>query len=286
MDIQSKLQLVQEKYGPWTAHNIEIAPGIFTIKEDKADRAQQRALIYAGLSTTLLKRKNIKGLKILDLGCLEGGISIALSLQGAKCTGIDVRPGHLAKAEFAAKSLKINQRCKWILGDVTDPSLWLEIGSFDIVICSGLLYHLDAQDILPTLKRINDKCKKNGMAIIDTNIAPQPKQRINIKESTFLYGCEWIEHPEDRNIEERIKHSWSSLENNKAFWLTERSLCNALIMAGFGSVLKQLYPYHEWAHQTRDIWIAMPGESNPNNLPLRADPDPRPIPHPALKIQQ
>ena len=78
---------------------------------------------------------------------------------------------------------------------------------------------------------------------------------------------------------------WSSLNNNEAFWLTERSLTNALILSGFGSVLKPLYPYHEWGHKTRDIWAAMPGESDPKGLPLRKEPDQRPEAHPAL-VQQ
>ena len=34
--------------------------------------------------------KKIKGKKVLDLGCLEGGIAIRLAEKGAKVIGVDV----------------------------------------------------------------------------------------------------------------------------------------------------------------------------------------------------
>ncbi len=282
MTITEKLQQIRQDHGPWTAHNIEISNGIFTISAQPPDRAERRAQLYAGLARTFLRRKSIKGLKILDLGCLEGGISISLAKSGAKCTGIDVRPQHLIKASFAAEALKIKKRCQWIEGDITRPEIWDKINNFDIVICSGLLYHLDANDILPLLKNLRKKCKNNGLAIIDTNIAPNSEELIKTQEGVELWGCKWKEHPPNRTFEERLAQDWSSFSNNEAFWLTERSLTNALATCGFGAITKPLYPYHEWGHKSRDIWLAFPGFSDPIGLPLRKEPDNRPNAHPAL----
>jgi len=165
---------------------------------------------------------------------------------------------------------------------VTDSSLWHRLGQFDLVICSGLLYHLDAADLLPLLRHLHKSCRRDGMAVIDTNIAPEPRVCIELPDQPALWGCHWHEHDPQADDQERLAAGWSSYQNNQAFWLTERSLTNALVTAGFGTVLKPLYPYHEWGHQTRDVWLALPGPANPAGLPLRPDPDPRPWAHPGL----
>jgi SAM-dependent methyltransferase len=281
MLLTEQLAAIRDQHGPWTAHNLELGSGVFTIAPGPPDRAQQRAGLYAGLATTLLRR-SLRGRLILDLGCLEGGISLAFAQLGANCTGVDIRPSHLAKAAFAAQALGLKRRCRWLEADVTDPSLWQRLGRFDLVICSGLLYHLDAADLLPLLRNLRNACRSRGMAIIDTNIAPRPQTCIELPGQLALWGCHWQEHPPDADQQQRMAAGWSSYRNNQAFWLTERSLTNALVSCGFGNVFKPLYPYHEWGHQTRDVWVALPWQANPAGLPLRTDPDPRPVAHPGL----
>ena len=188
-----------------------------------------------------------------------------------------------SQGNVCGRVLRLNHRCRWIQGDVTDSGLWDRLGYFDLVICSGLLYHLDAGDLIPLLQHINTSCKKRGMSLIDTNIAPAPLTSVELPGQPRLWGCHWEEHQPGTNEEERLAAGWSSYLNNQAFWLTERSLTNAIVSAGFGTVLKPLYPYHEWGHQTRDVWIALPGQTNPAGLALREDPDPRPWKHPGLK---
>jgi len=282
MKLVSQLAEIRSRFGNWTAHNIELAPGLFTIAEAPPDRAQQRAALYCGLATTLLKRP-LRGLRVLDLGCLEGGISIALARHAAECTGVDIRRNHLAKAIFASKAMKLDKRCHWIEGDVTDSRLWKRLGQFDLLICSGLLYHLDADSIIPVLHHMHKACRTHGMVIIDTNIAPAPKACFELPDNKQLWGVYWQEHSPEADSRERLAACWSSYQNNQAFWLTERSLTNALVISGFGTVIKPLYPYHEWGHQTRDVWVALPNAANPLGLPLRTEPDTRPWAHPGLQ---
>jgi len=287
MSLTSKLADIRDRLGPWTAHNIEIAPGLFTISPGAPDRAQQRAALYSNLCKTFLRRdlfnRTFIRMRVLDLGCLEGGIGLTFGLKGANVVGVDIRKGHLEKAEFAAKALGITNRCKWILGDVTHGGLWEQLGKFDLVICSGLLYHLDAADLIPLLRRMSRACKSSGFTLIDTNIAPEPKSYYEINDQLRLWGCHWKEHDPQKTYQERLVSGWSSFHNNQAFWLTERSLINAIVASGYEKVFKPLYPYHEWGHQTRDVWIALPGKDNILKLPLRLDPDPRPWAHPALE---
>ena len=281
MSFADQLADIRTEHGPWTAHNLELQPGLFTIAPGPPDRAEQRAALYTNLFRTFQNRP-FRNPRVLDLGCLEGGISLFLARQGARCVGVDIRPSHLAKAAFSARALRLQRRCRWVEADVTDPGLWQSLGRFDLVICSGLLYHLDAGDLLPLLSNLRSACRDHGMALIDTNIAPAPQACVELPGQPPLWGCHWQEHAPEADQQQRLAAGWSSYRNNQAFWLTERSLTNALVSAGFGTVLKPLYPYHEWGHQTRDVWIALPGPVNPSGLPLRADPDPRPWAHPGL----
>ncbi|GCE65668.1 hypothetical protein OMCYN_01614 [cyanobiont of Ornithocercus magnificus] len=281
MDLLSRLESIRSEYGPWSAHNIELAKGIFTISSGSSDRVQRRASLYAGIVRVLMRRK-LNGMRVLDLGCLEGGISLTLAQQGAYCLGIDVRGRHLAKARFAARELGLQRQCCWLEGDVTENLIWSDLGKFDLVICSGLLYHLDVRSIVPLLQRLHAACFKQGITLIDTNIAHEPRDRADLPGAPTLWGCYYKEHESSASHTQRLAASWSSYRNNRSFWLTERSLINAMVYAGFGHVFKPLYPYHEWRHQTRDIWIGLPVLSDPPGIPFRNEPDTRPAAHPGL----
>ena len=54
------------------------------------------------------------------------------------------------------------------------------------------------------------------------------------------------------------------------------------LASGFDTVFKSLSPFHEWGHQSRDIWLAYPKQKNRSTGELRIDPDKRPIDHPGL----
>ena len=127
-----------------------------------------------------------------------------------------------------------------------------------MIICSGLLYHMDASSIIPLLKNMRKNLNEEGISIIDTNIVKEASLSYQVDNDLTLYGSEWTEHTGNFDPKEKSKQGWSSWKNSKAFWLTERSLVNSLVKSGYEGVFKPLYPYHEWGHQTRDIWIALP----------------------------
>ena len=280
--LRSKIDELIKKYGPWTAHNIQLSSNVYTIGENITDRSSQRASVYMNIWETL-KNKKVRGMKVLDLGCLEGGISLRLAEKGAKVVGVDVRDGHLKKASFSAEYLGLKRRCNWIQGDVTESNLWNNLGIFDIIICSGLLYHLNEIDIPLFMRNIFNACRNNGIVIIDTNISPEPRESIVIPGHPKLYGCRYREHADSLSDEQRLSSGWSSYRNNTSFWLTERSLVNTVIHAGFSSVIKPLYPYHEWNHKSRNIWVATKANNNRFGLSLLKEPDLRPLWHPGLK---
>ena len=281
MKLEDKLNLVKELHGEWSAHNIKLSEDICTMEAGVGERYIARAKVYIQLIRIALKKK-VKGLKILDLGCLEGGISIELAKAGAKCTGVDIRNAHLEKAKFASETIKLRRRCKWICDDVSSSKLWESISNYDVIILSGLLYHLDADAIYPLLKRIRSSLKKDALLIVDTNITSKYEKSVKLEDDLTIWGRTWNEHKKEDTLDERISKGWSSLSNDNAFWLTERSLVNILVSAGFEYIWKPLHPFHEWAHKNRDIWLAMPMNDIIEINTLRSDPDNRPTEHPGF----
>jgi SAM-dependent methyltransferase len=79
--------------------------------------------------------KPVDGMKVLDCGC--GPASIVRHLPNVDYTGIDINPSHIAYAKQ-----RFGPRGRFIVGDVTQD-LTLEAASFDLVMVSSLLHHLD-----------------------------------------------------------------------------------------------------------------------------------------------
>ena len=169
MFLQNELDLVRSRWGPWTAHNIQLDRNLYTISKDEGNRVSERADLYLQL-IKIFAPSNSKQLRVLDLGCLEGGISINLAQAGMNVVGVDVREGHIRKCEFVSDQLNLNDKITWLIGDVNDASLWDSLGYFDVIICSGLLYHIADKDIYQLVKRMRAHNVLNGLTIIDTNI--------------------------------------------------------------------------------------------------------------------
>lgn len=97
----------------------------------------------------------IKAFSILDIGCNDGWVLHELSdLPFAKMVGIEPRKKNIVKGQKVREILKIPSRVEYKIGD-TD-GIGDEI--FDIVICAGVLYHVES--IPSVLRRIRGVCRK------------------------------------------------------------------------------------------------------------------------------
>ena len=104
---------------------------------------------------------------------------------------------------------------------MTDSTLWKGKPKYDVIILSGLLYHLDIHDILPLLKQLRSIIRKKGLLIVDTNITSYYLESGAISEDFTVWGRTWKEHSAEDSLKDRISKAWSSFSNNNAFWLTE-----------------------------------------------------------------
>ena len=128
---------------------------IFAYKNQDTRREVQSIIKLLGLSP---------GAKILDLGCGNGRISIALAKLGYRITGLDYSSALLEDAAVKARRLKLN--IEWVQGDMRDFSLPVQ---FDAVIniFSSFGYFLDDSDNLKMLRFINRSLKSSGKLILD-----------------------------------------------------------------------------------------------------------------------
>jgi len=179
-----------------------------------------------------LAKKPVADLRILDLASLEGHYSFEFAASGAQVTGIEGRQSNIDKAEALGE--KLHLAVKFIRDDVRNLSVEKH-GTFDVVLCLGILYHLDAADISPFLKSVNEVC--GDFAVIDTHVALKPHKRFG--KYSGWYFTEYVRKP---SPVEQESSSWASIGNMRSFWPTRPSLVNALADAGFSSVTEVHYP--------------------------------------------
>jgi hypothetical protein len=84
------------------------------------------------------------GARALDLACSEGWFAHRLLDWGAgSVVGIDIRLENIHRAELVRDHLGIDsQRLRFQTRDVLDLDTG-ELGTFDVVLCLGLIYHLE-----------------------------------------------------------------------------------------------------------------------------------------------
>jgi SAM-dependent methyltransferase len=226
--LAAKVELVAA-YGPWTAANIRLADGVYTI--DGAAPVAHAGVQRYGQLISDLTRRPFAELRILDLACLEAEYAIEFARQGAEVVAIEGRAGNVAKARFAKDALGL-AKLRIEHDDVRNLSREKH-GLFDAVLCSGILYHLDAPDFVQLLERIAEVC--TGCAIVDTHVSPDAGEHFDYKGHRY-WGRRFVEHHAKATAAEREASLWASLDNPTSFWPTRASLYNALLASGFTSV--------------------------------------------------
>ncbi|WP_448573392.1 class I SAM-dependent methyltransferase [Trichothermofontia sp.] len=226
--IEQAKQAIIAQYGPWTAHNIHLGHGIYTLDNQSARDIRPRWLtqIVADIA-----RRPWTQLRILDLACLEGWYAIECALQGAEVVGIEGRKASVEKARLV-KDIHRLDRLTFYQDDVRNLSV-ANYGQFDVILCLGILYHLDAPDVFAFIEQLAACCR--GFAIVDTHISLTPAVEQTYQGQTY-WGEYYQEHAEAASPAEREQAAWASLDNPKSFWLTRPSLVNCLQTSGFTSV--------------------------------------------------
>ncbi len=245
----NELQRVIDEHGPWTAMAIKLKDGSYT-RERAADYRLRRLL---QVSVDLVG-KPLAECRVLDLACLEGHYAIEFALHGAEVLGIEGRAASVAKCEYVRNNLGLN-RARFVQDDVRNLSPE-KYGVFDIVICSGLLYHLPAKDARALLESMHRCC--TGIVLVDTFVALASQRTIEVGGAE-RHGLIYPEHDAAETEDKRLKKLWASLDNEASFWFTEPSLMNMLQEIGFTSLLDVLGPAMPGNLKDRKTYAAIKG---------------------------
>ncbi|MFG2646527.1 class I SAM-dependent methyltransferase [Streptomyces sp. NPDC048436] len=89
-------------------------------------------------------------LRVLDVGMERGAQALRLARAGHKVTGVEQHPSLVAaaRAALAAEPEGIRGRVRIIEGDGRDTGVHFLPGSFDVVLCHGVLMHVEEPDAL------------------------------------------------------------------------------------------------------------------------------------------
>jgi SAM-dependent methyltransferase len=221
---------VAARHGEWTAHDIHLANGVSTLPDGGADPSRLRRVVQMASDLT---GRPLAELRVLDLGALEGQYAVEFALHGAEVVAIEGREANAAKARLAAEVLGLDNlevRQEDVRGLSAENH-----GSFDVVLCLGLLYHLDGADVFAFLDRLADVC--TSLLILDTHVGLHPR-RLYRHAGHDYRGVTFVEHSPQASVEQRQRSLWASLDNEESFWPTRASLLNALQRSGFTSVLE------------------------------------------------
>jgi FkbM family methyltransferase len=196
-----------------------------TIRLTPFDQKEYRHLIEARGETirrTVTRLKRAIGLSnAVDAGCGVGFFAQTLAECGLKVRGFDGRDENVAEARRRFAHIPFEQ------GDIEARSI-LQLGRFDLVLCFGLLYHLENPLLaIRHLRGLTEKC-----LLLESMCLPEEKPSMLLREEP---------RQEDQSL------------TDVACYASEGSLVKMLYRAGFGIVYRVIpLPDHEDFRETTE----------------------------------
>ena len=231
----------------FTAHNIELPDGRQTIPN--FGLIAEGGVCQATLRTlqTVFRPEQVGATSVVDLGCLEGGYTVAFARAGFQATGIEVRDLNMAACRYVERELHLDN-LRFIQDDARNVS---RHGPFDAVFCCGLLYHLDQpRAFLETLSQ-----STRQVLILQTHVAEDelPGAHASLLSPLTTHegnlGRWYQEFAEESSPKEVEEARWSSWGNRRSFWIERHHLRQNLLDVGFDRVFEQ---YDHIADQIND----------------------------------
>jgi tRNA (mo5U34)-methyltransferase len=154
---------------PHWYHRIEVAPGVVT----PGINDSQNVLRLLELP------RNLAGKRVLDIGTRDGFFAFECEKQGADVTAVDYLPASATGFAIAARLL--GSRVRYVQANLYRLDRE-QIGTFDVVLMLGLLYHL--RDPLGAFDVVRDLC--HGELLFETHVCD---------DALDALGPQFNEHP-------------------------------------------------------------------------------------------
>lgn len=221
----------------FTAHNIRLDDGTRTKPELGVTMDRHPHFISAKRVLSVIFPGTKSGIRLVDLGCCEGGYSVEFARMGFDVLGIEVRESNFAASTFVKQRTHL-PNLAFVRDDVWNVTKY---GRFDITFCCGLLYHLDRPvEFLRVISSVTSK-----LVILQTHFATdEPNQKFTLSEALHqddggYLGRWFIEFDSDEAFQNREAVRWASWENRRSFWLKREYLLQAIVDSGFDICFEQ-----------------------------------------------
>lgn len=234
-DILTQMEVIKQQYGDWT-YDIPLTFDIWTGGNLQIPHTRLKRIVQIASDLVI---KSLSECRVLDLGCLDGQFSIEFAKHGAETIGVEIREANIKKAIFCKDILGL-ENLNFHQDDVRNLSAD-SYGKFDVILCSGILYHLPAYDAINLVANMYTMVDR--LVIIDTHVALRPAQKI-VDGDNLYYGQIFREHARKATVNQKEKQLWASVDNPTSFWFTRPSLINLLSNTGFSSIYECFIPAH------------------------------------------
>jgi 2-polyprenyl-3-methyl-5-hydroxy-6-metoxy-1,4-benzoquinol methylase len=242
----------------FTNHNIRLDDGTFTKPEMGQSMESYAWFVSARRILETVFPGDRQKVRLVDLGCLEGGYAVEFARMGFQVLGIEVRDSNMAACNYVKSKTNL-PNLEFIQDNVLNLSRY---GVFDVAFCSGLLYHFDKPKqfleilsaaitklvILQThfstdatfeesqppswTQKLFQKAKVEDHVPNKFNLSP-------LSENEGLMGRWFTEFPNEQSFSEREANKWASWDNRRSFWIQREYLLQAIQGVGFDLVLEQ-----------------------------------------------
>lgn len=169
---------------------------------------------------------NIPELKVLDLGCGKGAVSVKVSQNlGCTCYGIDAIPEFVDFANKKATEFEVARLCKFDTGDIREKVK--KLSGYDVVILGAIGPVFG--DYFLTLTTLSKCMNENGVFIIDDsyiNDESDFKHPLMYKKSEIL---QQIEKAEMKLVENAVVNRSDIKETDDFIFNNLKRRCNELI---------------------------------------------------------
>jgi len=159
-------------------HPIEVRPGIVTPGQNDARRVLEMLQLPA----------DCRGMRALDLGTRDGFFAFELERRGAEVVAVDYVP--MRDSGFALASELLGSRVTYLHRNLYDLRA-ADLGTFDLVLFLGLLYHLP--DPLGGLRVARDLTKTR--MLLESVVLDFGEEHDRLPLMRFFAGSTWAGDP-------------------------------------------------------------------------------------------
>ena len=176
----------------------------------------------------------------VHLGALEGGLSFEMAREGWDATGVEGRADNFRKASLIASYYAL-PNLRFVHKDVKELSPERD-GTFDVILCCGLLYHLD--EPVAHLRQLESLLAPQGLLFLDTHVAPDEHAvryatheaslsgPVTFRDGEHEYDGRWWSEPSAGDLKERM---WSAISNARSIILDSSAFTRSATRASASS---------------------------------------------------